>query len=62
LQVKYQLVDEAQIRAAQRGVLNPQQISHMTQRLMDEQQQAVKSDIADLLNKDWRAAISSCES
>ncbi|ORM74966.1 condensin subunit MukF [Pantoea wallisii] len=33
----------------------------MTQRLMDEQQQAVKTDIADLLNKDWRAAISSCE-
>ncbi len=33
----------------------------MTQRLMDEQQQAVKNDIADLLNKDWRAAISSCE-
>ncbi len=33
----------------------------MTQRLMDEQQQAVKNDIAELLNKDWRAAISSCE-
>ena len=28
---------------------------------MDEQQQAVKSDIAELLNQDWRAAISSCE-
>ncbi|MDU3078734.1 MAG: chromosome partition protein MukF, partial [Mixta calida] len=33
----------------------------LTQRLMDEQQQAVKSDIAELLNQDWRAAISSCE-
>ena len=28
---------------------------------MDEQQQSVKDDIAQLLNKDWRAAISSCE-
>ncbi len=28
---------------------------------MDEQQQLVKDDIAQLLNKDWRAAISSCE-
>ncbi len=28
---------------------------------MDEQQQQVKDDIAQLLNKDWRAAISSCE-
>ncbi|XPE58857.1 hypothetical protein ACNKHQ_05370 [Shigella flexneri] len=27
---------------------------------MDEQQQSVKDDIA-CLNKDWRAAISSCE-
>ncbi|MBJ3815267.1 chromosome partition protein MukF [Shimwellia pseudoproteus] len=33
----------------------------MTQRIMDEQQQAVKDDIAGLLNKDWRAAITSCE-
>ncbi|WP_075181187.1 chromosome partition protein MukF [Pantoea sp. 1.19] len=33
----------------------------MTQRLMDEQQQHVKDDIAQLLSKDWRAAISSCE-
>ncbi len=30
-------------------------------RIMDEQQQLVKDDIAQLLNKDWRAAISSCE-
>ncbi|CAM3933458.1 chromosome partition protein MukF [Serratia silvae] len=33
----------------------------LTQRLMDEQQQSVKEDIAALLNQDWRAAISSCE-
>lgn len=33
----------------------------MTQRVMDEQQQTVKDDIAALLSKDWRAAISSCE-
>lgn len=33
----------------------------LTQRLMDEQQQQIKEDIAQLLNKDWRAAISSCE-
>ena len=33
----------------------------LTQRIMDEQQQGVKADIAALLNKDWRAAISSCE-
>ncbi|HDV8208458.1 TPA: chromosome partition protein MukF [Enterobacter hormaechei] len=33
----------------------------LTQRLMDEQQQQVKDDIAQLLNIDWRAAISSCE-
>ncbi|MEA1064664.1 chromosome partition protein MukF [Erwinia sp. HR93] len=33
----------------------------ITQRIMDEQQQQVKDDIAELLNKDWRAAISSCE-
>lgn len=33
----------------------------MSQRLLDEQQQAIKQEIADLLNKDWRAAISSSE-
>lgn len=33
----------------------------MTQRIMDEQQQTVKHDIAALLNQDWRAAIASCE-
>ncbi|MBS0847832.1 chromosome partition protein MukF [Citrobacter sp. JGM124] len=33
----------------------------LTQRIMDEQQQQVKDEIAQLLNKDWRAAISSCE-
>lgn len=33
----------------------------LSQRVMDEQQQAVKDDIAALLSKDWRAAISSCE-
>jgi len=33
----------------------------LTQRVMDEQQQQVKDDIAQLLNKDWRAAIFSCE-
>lgn len=33
----------------------------LTQRLMDDHQQAVKDDIAALLSKDWRAAISSCE-
>ncbi|MBU2672218.1 MAG: chromosome partition protein MukF [Hafnia sp.] len=33
----------------------------LTQRIMDEQQQGVKADIAALLNQDWRAAISSCE-
>ncbi|MBK4714745.1 MULTISPECIES: chromosome partition protein MukF [Tenebrionibacter/Tenebrionicola group] len=33
----------------------------LTQRVMDEQQNQVKEDIAALLNKDWRAAISSCE-
>lgn len=33
----------------------------ITQRIMDEQQQGVKDDIAALLSKDWRAAISSCE-
>ncbi|MCS5873880.1 hypothetical protein LN650_21480 [Klebsiella pneumoniae subsp. pneumoniae] len=35
----------------------------LTQRIMDEQGRCslVKDDIAQLLNKDWRAAISSCE-
>ncbi|WP_127957981.1 chromosome partition protein MukF [Serratia microhaemolytica] len=33
----------------------------LTQRLMDQQQQSVKEDIAALLNQDWRAAIASCE-
>ncbi|HIF9064093.1 TPA: chromosome partition protein MukF [Photobacterium damselae] len=33
----------------------------LNQRTMDEHQQQVKLDIAELLNKDWRAAISSCE-
>ncbi|KMV32162.1 chromosome partition protein MukF [Photobacterium swingsii] len=34
----------------------------LNQRTMDEQQQQVKHDIAELLNQDWQAAISSCES
>ncbi|HIF9332605.1 TPA: chromosome partition protein MukF [Photobacterium damselae] len=33
----------------------------LNQRTMDEHQQQVKHDVAELLNKDWRAAISSCE-
>ncbi|MEQ2025962.1 chromosome partition protein MukF [Xenorhabdus szentirmaii] len=33
----------------------------MSQRLMDEQQNSVKSDIAALLNQDWQAAIANCE-
>lgn len=33
----------------------------MTQRIMDEQQQTVKEDIAALLNQDWRSAIANCE-
>lgn len=33
----------------------------MNQRAMDEQQQDVKDQIADLLNKDWRDAIHNCE-
>lgn len=32
-----------------------------TQRAMDEQQNAVKANIAGLLNKDWHEAISACE-
>ncbi|MZI95204.1 chromosome partition protein MukF [Vibrio sp. CAIM 722] len=33
----------------------------LNQRVMDEQQQLVKDQIAELLNQDWRDAISSCE-
>ncbi|WP_047043534.1 chromosome partition protein MukF [Vibrio mexicanus] len=33
----------------------------LNQRVMDEQQQAVKLQIAELLNKDWREAINNCE-
>lgn len=33
----------------------------MTQRVMDEQQQSVKEDIAALLNQEWRSAIANCE-
>ncbi|MBG2710394.1 chromosome partition protein MukF [Proteus mirabilis] len=33
----------------------------LSQRIMDEQQNTVKEDIAALLNQDWQAAISSCE-
>ncbi|MCK6261955.1 chromosome partition protein MukF [Vibrio sp. ZSDE26] len=34
----------------------------LNQRVMDEQQQIVKDQIAELLNKDWRDAINNCES
>ncbi|MCW8327271.1 chromosome partition protein MukF [Photobacterium sp. SDRW27] len=34
----------------------------LNQRTMDEQQHQVKQDIAELLNQDWRAAITNCES
>ncbi|WP_104398861.1 chromosome partition protein MukF [Vibrio penaeicida] len=33
----------------------------LNQRVMDEQQQLVKDQIAELLNQDWREAINSCE-
>ncbi|MDX7988249.1 chromosome partition protein MukF [Xenorhabdus sp. 12] len=33
----------------------------MSQRVMDEQQNSVKEDIAELLNQDWQAAIANCE-
>jgi chromosome partition protein MukF len=33
----------------------------LNQRVMDEQQQSVKDQIATLLNKDWREAINNCE-
>ena len=32
-----------------------------SQRIMDENQQTIKEEIADLLTKDWQAAINSCE-
>ena len=33
----------------------------LSQRIMDENQQSIKDEIAELLTKDWQAAISSCE-
>lgn len=33
----------------------------LSQRIMDENQQTIKQQIADLLSKDWQAAIASCE-
>lgn len=33
----------------------------LSQRVMDENQQTTKQEIAELLSKDWQAAISSCE-
>lgn len=33
----------------------------LSQRIMDEQQNSVKEDIAALLNQDWQAAIANCE-
>lgn len=33
----------------------------VSQRIMDENQQSIKEEIADLLTKDWQAAITSCE-
>ncbi|MBN6060675.1 chromosome partition protein MukF [Aggregatibacter actinomycetemcomitans] len=33
----------------------------LSQRIMDENQQSIKDEIAGLLTKDWQAAISSCE-
>ncbi len=33
----------------------------LSQRIMDENQHAIKEEIAELLSKDWQAAISSCE-
>nr|WP_086938297.1 chromosome partition protein MukF [Thaumasiovibrio occultus] len=33
----------------------------LNQRTMDEQQQQVKTNIAELLNQDWQAAIANCE-
>jgi len=33
----------------------------LSQRIMDENQQGIKQEIADLLSKDWQAAIASCE-
>lgn len=33
----------------------------LSQRVMDENQQSIKEEIAELLTKDWQAAIASCE-
>lgn len=33
----------------------------LSQRIMDENQQSIKDEIAELLTKDWQAAIASCE-
>ncbi|MGQ0286185.1 chromosome partition protein MukF [Pasteurellaceae bacterium 22721_9_1] len=33
----------------------------LSQRIMDENQQSIKEEIAELLSKDWQAAIASCE-
>lgn len=33
----------------------------LSQRIMDENQQSIKEEIAELLTKDWQAAIASCE-
>ncbi len=33
----------------------------LSQRMMDENQQSIKEEIAELLTKDWQAAIASCE-
>lgn len=33
----------------------------LSQRVMDENQQSIKDEIAELLSKDWQAAIASCE-
>lgn len=33
----------------------------LSQRVMDEQQNSIKEDIAALLNQDWQAAIANCE-
>ncbi len=33
----------------------------LNQRVMDEQQQSIKEQIADQVNKDWRDAINNCE-
>lgn len=33
----------------------------LSQRMMDENQQYIKKEIAELLTKDWQTAIASCE-